>query len=278
MAGAPLVVALHDPVPSPGSSLNEYEEAAMVRALSVATRVVVTTNTYARAVVARFPQAVGKVEVHYASHGELDRVQSLGMPIVRHHGAMNILHTGYLYRSEATGVRSFVRALALLQGRRPEARHLVRLRTIGGGWAAGEALSLARQYNVPEMVRSEAQLPPAQIALEIAQADCLLVVGPESSSQIPGKLFRYLPAMKPILAVYEEGEAATILRRSGMGVVVSPDRPDAIADALERLWDDCSYGRPSIKPDVDYIQQFSEESMGRRVVDVLEGALAKSRS
>jgi glycosyltransferase involved in cell wall biosynthesis len=278
MAGAPLVVALQDPVPPPGSSLNEYEETAMATVLAVAARVVVTTNTYAQEVVARFPQAIDKVVVEYASHSELDRVQCPDRSIVRHHGAMNILHAGYLYESEATGVRSLVRALALLQERRPEARRLVRLRTIGGGWGAREALSLARHCGVPEMVRSEAQVPPAQLACETALADCLVVIGPESPLQIPGKLFRYLPAMKPILALFEEGEAATIVRRSGLGVVVSPNHPDAIADALERLWDGCSSGQPLVKPDEDYIEQFSEESMGRRVVEVLEGVMAKSRS
>ena len=62
----------------------------------------------------------------------------------------------------------------------------------------------------------------------------LLVVPPEGGAgNHTGKLFPYLASGRPILALApDENVAAELVRSSRSGVVVAPDDPDAIADAL----------------------------------------------
>jgi glycosyltransferase involved in cell wall biosynthesis len=50
---------------------------------------------------------------------------------------------------------------------------------------------------------------------------------------LPGKIFEYLAAERPILAaVPPAGAAANLIREADAGVVVAPDDTDAIREAL----------------------------------------------
>ena len=53
---------------------------------------------------------------------------------------------------------------------------------------------------------------------------------------IPGKIFEYLAARRPILALITEGAAARVIRDTGAGYVVSPHDVEGTANALEDLF------------------------------------------
>jgi glycosyltransferase involved in cell wall biosynthesis len=60
--------------------------------------------------------------------------------------------------------------------------------------------------------------------------------GDRGSPVLPGKVFEYLAAERPILAaVPPDGAAARLIRETGAGVVVAPDDVRGIADALSGL-------------------------------------------
>ena len=70
-------------------------------------------------------------------------------------------------------------------------------------------------------------------------ADALLLVDhprPWPASNAPGKLFEYLAAGKPILALCGEGETRRTVGELGAGLWAAPDEADAIEEALRRLW------------------------------------------
>ena len=68
----------------------------------------------------------------------------------------------------------------------------------------------------------------------------LVEAGPAGRAILSAKLFEYLAAGRPILAIVPpDGEAAELVRTTGAGVVVAPDDIDGIAVAivdLERRW------------------------------------------
>ncbi len=69
-------------------------------------------------------------------------------------------------------------------------------------------------------------------------ADVLVLikhVEPRFRGLIPGKLYEYMGAGRPILALVPESEAADLVRDLGWGEVAPPDDPEAIAAALRRL-------------------------------------------
>jgi glycosyltransferase involved in cell wall biosynthesis len=68
-------------------------------------------------------------------------------------------------------------------------------------------------------------------------SDALLLLIPEAGGRgrgvLSGKVFEYLAAERPILAVVPpEGAAAQLIRETGAGVVAPPEDEDAIRDAL----------------------------------------------
>jgi glycosyltransferase involved in cell wall biosynthesis len=66
-------------------------------------------------------------------------------------------------------------------------------------------------------------------------ADGLLLITSRSTSEATGKLFEYLGAGRPILALAEGNEAERIVRETNTGVTVPPTDVNAIASALRRL-------------------------------------------
>jgi len=82
-------------------------------------------------------------------------------------------------------------------------------------------------YHIPYVSHQESlsYLLGADVAL-------LIMNDPSFNRTISAKLFEYLGAKKPILALVLEGEAAQIIRELGAGVIVSPGDVVAIKQAL----------------------------------------------
>lgn len=59
----------------------------------------------------------------------------------------------------------------------------------------------------------------------------------------PAKLFPIMASGKPVVFCGAEGEATGILREAGAGIIVPPDDPDALANAIRAIADDPTYGR-----------------------------------
>jgi glycosyltransferase involved in cell wall biosynthesis len=82
---------------------------------------------------------------------------------------------------------------------------------------------------------------PRRRSLQLQRdSDALLLLIPEAGGRgrgvLSGKVFEYLGAERPILAVVPpDGAAAQLIRDTGAGVVAAPDDEDAIRDSLLEL-------------------------------------------
>ena len=82
---------------------------------------------------------------------------------------------------------------------------------------------------------------PRRRSLELQRdSDVLLLLIPDAGGRgkgvLSGKVFEYLAAQRPILAlVPPDGAAAELIRETGAGVVVAPEDVDGIAAALREL-------------------------------------------
>jgi len=82
---------------------------------------------------------------------------------------------------------------------------------------------------------------PRRRSLELQRdSEALLLLIPDAAGRgrgvLSGKVFEYLAAERPILAVVPpEGAAAELIRAAGAGLVVAPDDVDGIAAALRNL-------------------------------------------
>jgi glycosyltransferase involved in cell wall biosynthesis len=70
----------------------------------------------------------------------------------------------------------------------------------------------------------------------LAASHVLVVIQPDTSLQVPAKLYEYVGLKRPVLALAEEGAVSRIVREGGFGVVAAPADVDGIAAALADLY------------------------------------------
>jgi glycosyltransferase involved in cell wall biosynthesis len=81
------------------------------------------------------------------------------------------------------------------------------------------------------------RVPASEVGAWLHAADCLLVHlrrDPLFEITIPSKTQAYMAAGKPVI-MGVEGDAAELIRQSGGGMVVPPEQPQALADAVIAL-------------------------------------------
>lgn len=96
-----------------------------------------------------------------------------------------------------------------------------------------------QQLRLEDMVFLEPSLPYVEALIEMLDADGLLLFqGAYVNELIPAKLYEYIRAGRPILALTDaRGEAAQVIEASGTGTVIPIDAPDAIMQGLVHFVD-----------------------------------------
>lgn len=87
---------------------------------------------------------------------------------------------------------------------------------------------------------------------------------------IPGKVFEYLQAGKPVLTIGQASDALDIMQRSGLGIVHSPEDADGIADSLRQLILDKPILPSKYVADTAFVMQFDFKNLSRQLADVFE--------
>lgn len=110
---------------------------------------------------------------------------------------------------------------------------------------------------------------PFRHSLPVLQAaDALaLIIEPECQLQIPGKLYDYLCAGRPILAISANDEANRIVRGAGAGLCPAHGDPAAVAEAIGALYRAHLDGRP-MAPDPEAIEPYSAREQARHIAAI----------
>jgi glycosyltransferase involved in cell wall biosynthesis len=148
-------------------------------------------------------------------------------------GRFTLAHVGTLYggRDPLPLLRAIAAAIRAGSIRRDR----FRLRLVGAVALAGRDLaSTCRELGLTDVVELVARVSRRESLEVMCAADALLLVQPGHPLSVPGKLYEYFAARKPILAL-AEGETADLIRATRSGIVVSPPDERAIGDALVAL-------------------------------------------
>ena len=147
-------------------------------------------------------------------------------------GPIVLLHAGSLYgaRNPAPLFRAVSRMIA--SGVADMDRF--RIRFIGRVGIPGiDLIALARNLSLERVVEFVAHMPRRAVLQEMLDAAALLIVQPLTTVSIPAKLYEYMAAGRPVLALAEAGgETADLVHRSGAGVVVEAEDERAIEQGL----------------------------------------------
>ena len=146
---------------------------------------------------------------------------------------VNLVYTGTFLGVPVHEDRGLLEALRRIVREDGETARSLRL-VIAGRLLDEEANVLRAPDLAPVVDVAGALSRPAAIALQ-RRADALLLVSSHLKSHATGKLFEYLTADRPILALAGDNEAARIVGETGTGEVVAPDDVDGIVAALGRV-------------------------------------------
>lgn len=151
-------------------------------------------------------------------------------PALAEAGRFRVMFAGNMGRAQA--LANVLDAAVLLAPRAPQ----VEICLMGGGIEVSALQDQARERGIAN-VRFLPQVPMHEVGAYLNAADCLLVHlrdDPLFSITIPSKTQAYLAAGKPIIMAVP-GDAASLIHDSASGLVVPPEDPVALADAIARL-------------------------------------------
>lgn len=180
-----------------------------------------------------------------------------------------LVYTGHLYGARHPG--ALLRALEILSteagGEAP-----VRARFVGRVDARFE--SLLRPHVASGRAETVGMVPYAASVEEMRRADFLLLLvekGPGADGVMTGKIFPYLAAGRPILAlVPEDGVAARLVREARAGVVVDPGDPAAIAGALRDLMESADRFAGPVR---EVVLRYTWPVLARQVARIVRDAI-----
>ncbi|MBI4229566.1 MAG: glycosyltransferase [Planctomycetes bacterium] len=177
-----------------------------------------------------------------------------------------------------------LRALRRLFDAHPDLRSRIRL-AFYGSFGFDEATGCwnrehVRTLGLERQVHLGGRVPHAEAVRLERDADLLLLVGGtdlDDGLHLPGKLFEYVGASRPVLATIRGGDAADLVRREGIGAVVAPDDEAAIAGALYEAYQAWACGGGRTVPSA-VRERYRIESKAREVADVLDRLVAGGRA
>jgi glycosyltransferase involved in cell wall biosynthesis len=143
--------------------------------------------------------------------------------------AADITYVGELYPGM---VERYCAAVATIRARNPE--HVPRL-AVYGTINSSERKVIAA-HGLQEFVEDRGFVSHEESIAAMKNARALLVLLPPHErwrTCVPSKLYWYLAARRPIIAMVPEGDAATLVREMNAGHVLAGDSPEALGRELE---------------------------------------------
>ena len=132
------------------------------------------------------------------------------------------------------GLTNVVEAAQILKNECPQIKWVL----VGDGELKQTLERLIAKYGLNTQVRLLPLQPESQMSTMFSSADVLLLnqLGSVRDSVIPGKLQTYMAAGRAVLAaVNPTSQAAELIRESEGGVIVPPEDPTALANAVREM-------------------------------------------
>lgn len=185
-------------------------------------------------------------------------------------GRIVLLHSGVLYPTPDRDPSAFFAALRQLrdEGTLSPADVKVVLRATGHNERYRKQI---REHGIEDVVFLEPAIGYRQALAEMLTADGLLLFqGYTSNPAIPAKLYEYLRARRPILAMVDaQGDTAQVLLRAGVGRIVPLDSAAQIAAGLAGFLQGIRRGSEPVASDAE-IQRHSRESKAADLAALLD--------
>ncbi len=181
-----------------------------------------------------------------------------------------IVYTGSFY-SQGLTPNNFLHALtrAIEDQRLPKAK----IQVLFIGNISHQVDEVIERLGLTDLVKLMGYLPHHDSIAHLLAANLLLLIiggNPASKGVLTGKLFEYLAASKPILALAPDGTAADLVHEAQAGLVVPPDDIPAITNALVEMYTRWSQGRLDITPRPEVVARYERRNQTARLAQLLD--------
>lgn len=171
-------------------------------------------------------------------------------------------------------------ALAQIKAQDPQLGLRIRVRSVGG--LQGEDARRAERLGVANQFESMGAVPNSEATRTLAKADLLvLTTAPVRPEMIAAKLWDYLPAQRPVLALSDNPEIGEVLTRTGLGRLISVSTHDAVSQvsaALKEAANNLHNGQPLLAefaPNPEALRGYSADASTARLVAQFQRALTR---
>jgi len=260
-------VALH--LRRPPTAWHRAAQAVLERrVLEGADWVLTASRTHAESLAAR-PDRAGAGKVEHLPNGYEPETGAPDDPASAPGNPDHFLiaFTGTMSQMPDTEV--FLEALHEMLARRPEARRRVRAR-LAGPFDSGYA-DRAVALGLTGIVEFTGPLPHPEARALQRRADLLLLWKPrDCPSMVPGKLYEYLDAGRPLAALLDPGDEAAELVRQGGGAVLEPGDRRALAALIEKHYLAWREGERRGEGPPAWLASHTREHLSARLAELLE--------
>ena len=181
-------------------------------------------------------------------------------------GNFNVVHTGLL-TGEGNPVNLWT---ALGEKCRKDNEFADRFRLILAGKTDQSVLNSITEAGLDKYLTDHGYVDHSKAVMLQRSASVLILPireEPETKAILPGKLFEYLAARRPIVGVgTSEGAMATVLQETGAGKIFDWDNEEVIKEYLGTLWDNFRNGKKMVL-DAD-IEKYSRRMTTKNMVEI----------
>lgn len=248
---------------TPPSPLHRAQHERMERRVARADRVLVTTSWHERIMREAHPGA----RIERIPNGYDEDDFSAHEPTAPREGPFTLLHCGMLTLGRSS--RPVLEGLRLFLDRSPESA----VRVVFLGSRESENEEWVARFGLEDTVAFEDNVPHSEcVAREMGSHALLLVKHDDARYRglVPGKLYEYFGARRPVLAVVPEGEAAELVTRHRRGEVARISDANDIAEKIGKMVTLHREGRLEQAYDLGPLGQYTRKALAARLGEVLE--------
>ncbi len=250
--------------------LDEYLERSC---FEEATRVEVAWRGILLDLQKKYPE-ISPDKVTYLPNG----FDSADFPAVKYqpNDKFTVTYTGSMY-----GVRNpktFLEAVAGLIRSKSIDRDKIRLRFIGRFGA--EILEMFTEPSIARCVEVLPYLPHSESIRHLMTSEALLLVVDEYAGGeeiVPGKVFEYIGARRPIIGIAREGAVTELLRTTGSGQSAGNSDIESIARIILEYYTDYLYNKSAFSPDNAAIARYERREITRQLAGLLDQSLGERK-
>ncbi len=180
-----------------------------------------------------------------------------------------VTYTGSMYGKR--NPRTFLRAVEGLVDHGKVDPEKITLRFIGR--FGSEVREMLQGSSLRDSIEVVSYLPHSKSVEALLRSDALLLIVDEAAGSneiVPGKVFEYIGAQRPIIALAPDGAIAALMRETRSGLVAPNQDIPAIQAAFIECYDNFLYHKRKFEQDREAVKRYDRREITRQLAALLD--------